>query len=79
VLARALRAPTRRNRQALAELLTRAVDREELRPDLDVERTVDLLWGPIYYRFVVSLIEDEPIAADYVESVVDELWPALQS
>jgi AcrR family transcriptional regulator len=79
VLARALRGPTQQSRAMIAQILARAIERGELRPALDLGRTIDLLWGPVYYRFLLGLIEEEAVPADYVENVVDDVWPALRT
>lgn len=41
-------------RATLAAMLRRAEARGELRPGLDDELVIDLLFGPIYYRLLVS-------------------------
>jgi AcrR family transcriptional regulator len=77
VLAGSLREPTRRNRELLGGLLARAQERGELHSGVDLELVVDLLWGPVYYRYLRSVIDGEPIAPDYVEAIVDAVWPAI--
>ncbi len=42
----------RRRRAAIAEALSTAVDRGELRDDIDVESCIDLLHGVFYYQAV---------------------------
>lgn len=80
VLAAALRAPTRRRRDLLAAILEAGIARGELRPGLDLDHAVDLLWGPIYYRFLVSLIEeDDEVGAECVEPVVDDVLHAFSA
>jgi AcrR family transcriptional regulator len=44
----------RQRRQPLAAILRRAVDREELPADTDVETLVDALMGPLVYRRLLS-------------------------
>lgn len=41
-------------RAALREVLERAVERGELRPDLDLELVIDVLTGPVIYRLLLS-------------------------
>ena len=48
-------------------LLERGVRHGELREDLDLERCIDLLYGPIFYRLLVL---GEPMDDDYVEEMV---------
>jgi AcrR family transcriptional regulator len=52
---------------AVGELLRRGIERGELRRDLDLDLTVDLLLGPIYYRLLIS---GEPLTAAFVERLV---------
>jgi AcrR family transcriptional regulator len=57
-------------REIMLEALERGVSRGELRPDIDVKLTADLLYGPIYYRVLVSRIRLRPSFADGVVDVV---------
>lgn len=41
-------------RAALARVVERGVDRGELRPDTNVQLTLDLLGGPLFYRLLVT-------------------------
>jgi AcrR family transcriptional regulator len=77
VLAEALRGPLRRSRELLGAVLTRAVERGELRAGLDLERAIDLFWGPVYYRFLTSVIENRPVPPAYIDAVVADVWSAL--
>jgi AcrR family transcriptional regulator len=52
---------------AVRELLQRGIERGELRRDLDLEITVDLLLGPIYYRLAIS---GEPLTSAFIERLV---------
>jgi AcrR family transcriptional regulator len=61
-------------RAAAKEILRDGIDRGELRADLDPDATLDLLYGPLYYRF---LITHEPMRLRYADQVVDQLWPAI--
>ncbi len=45
-------------RAASTEVLRRAVDRGEIRPDVDIPVVLDQLYGPIYYRL---LVHHEPL------------------
>lgn len=74
VLAAALREPTRRRRGLLAFVLRRGIEREEVRSDLDPEGAADLLWGAVFYRFLLTMIEREATDADDVERVIDDVW-----
>jgi AcrR family transcriptional regulator len=52
----------------IAELLRRAVDDGQLRADLDIELTIDLLVGTVVYR---QLLRHAPIRHEHIERVVD--------
>jgi len=41
-------------RTATAAVLQRAVDRGELRPDMDIGTVMDQLYGPVYYRLTMG-------------------------
>ena len=56
-------------RRATAEQLRRAVDRGELQPDVDLERAMDAIAGPIFYRHLVSR---KPVDGAYIKAHVDD-------
>ncbi len=57
-------------------LLDRAVERGELRPGLDVDLVHELLFGPVYYRLLLSGGRlDERLA----ERIVDAVLPSLRA
>lgn len=56
-------------RSRTTEVLRRAVDRGELRDDLDVDLFADMLAGPLIYRHLIS---GRPINAKVVRSIVDQ-------
>ncbi|WP_326944129.1 TetR/AcrR family transcriptional regulator [Amycolatopsis sp. NBC_01307] len=55
-------------------MLRRALDRGELRADLDVEMAMDVLGAPIYWRMVVRRAPVEP---DYLDRLVEYVLRAL--
>ncbi|MHA7963841.1 TetR/AcrR family transcriptional regulator [Paenibacillus sp. CAU 1782] len=57
------------------QLLERGVQKGELRESLDKELSVDLLYGPIFYRLLVT---GEPIDDLYVRSIVDEAFKGFR-
>lgn len=61
-------------REEMAELVERGIERGELRPGLDSEMVLDLILGPIYYRFFLS---GAPFDADWPQRLVDHVLPAL--
>ncbi len=54
-------------RAASSEVLRRAVERGEIRPDVDIPVVLDQLYGPIYYRL---LLHHEPLEADLADVLV---------
>lgn len=57
-------------RAQLVALLRQAVEKNELRATLDMDLSVDLLFGPImYHRFMQA-----PVPAKLPEQVVDSFW-----
>lgn len=57
-------------REHSAEMLRRAVERGELRTDLDLELVLDLLAAPVYWRLSVRASPAEP---DYLDKLTDLL------
>jgi len=57
-------------RQAMAALLTRARERGEIRPDVDIDLAVDLLIGPLVYRFLIAAVGLE-MPPDYPARIFD--------
>jgi AcrR family transcriptional regulator len=67
-------------RQALLQVLDRAVDRGELRADLDRELALDFLGGPLFYRLLVTGGPlDESLAEGTVEVMLRGLSTASPS
>jgi len=56
-------------------VIDRAVKRGELRADLDVELVHELLFGPVYYRLLLSGGE---LDAGLAERIVDTVLPAIR-
>ncbi|MFW3385571.1 UNVERIFIED_CONTAM: TetR/AcrR family transcriptional regulator [Kocuria sp. CPCC 205274] len=63
-----------RRRADVDELVARGVSRGELRSDLDPEMVMDLLLGPVYYRFFLS---GAPLDEDFGTQLVGTLLPSL--
>jgi AcrR family transcriptional regulator len=57
-------------RNALRLVLERWRERGELRPDLDVEILMDMITGPLFYRF---LLRGETVDESVVEAILDTL------
>jgi AcrR family transcriptional regulator len=64
-------------RGLLAQLIKRAIERGEIRRDLDVENVVDLIHGPIIYRFLLSVEPLGGLDETYVQRNLDILIPGL--
>jgi AcrR family transcriptional regulator len=60
-------------RQIVREVIARGVEDGQIRPDLDVDRILDLFLGAL---FSAVLAEGRP-APEWSEETIDALWPAL--
>jgi AcrR family transcriptional regulator len=58
----------------LQRLIERGIARGDLRPDADYELANELLFGPVYYRLLLS---GEPLDDDLAERVVEAVLPAF--
>jgi AcrR family transcriptional regulator len=56
------------------DLLQRAIRMGELRADLDLEVTLDLVYGPLYYRLLVG---HAPLDRGFTEALLDQALPGL--
>ncbi|MEK5058428.1 TetR/AcrR family transcriptional regulator [Paenibacillus shunpengii] len=54
-------------RAEAAGILRKGIERGELSAELDVDSSIDLLYGPIFYRLLVT---GEPLAEDKVRPIV---------
>ncbi|MFL1676177.1 TetR/AcrR family transcriptional regulator [Paenibacillus dendritiformis] len=57
-------------------LLEKGVQRRELRKDLDIGICIDLIYGPIFYRLLVT---GEPIDDSYVRHLVESAFEGIRS
>ena len=74
-LARAFRSRVVAARVAeVRRLVERGIERGELRPDADLELVHELLFGPVYYRLLLS---GAPLEPGLAERVVDAVLPAF--
>lgn len=62
-------------RQMVAETIRDGIERGQIRPDVDIERFLDLLLGAL---FAAVFAGGRP-GPDWPEAVVDALWPALSA
>lgn len=65
---------TQPRREAARAVLRRAMERGELRPDIDIEVTIDAIYGAIYYRMNIPYAE---LTADYAERLVTQIFHGL--
>ena len=59
----------------LRAILTTGIEQGDLRADLDIEATIDLIFGSFVSRY---LFDGRP-AEDWPKRVVDSIWPALKA
>jgi hypothetical protein len=64
----------RPRREAAKAILNAGVERGELRADIDLEATVDVLYGPIYYRMLVPLA---PLDPKWAEKMANHVFAGL--
>ncbi|MDT0345314.1 TetR/AcrR family transcriptional regulator [Streptomyces litchfieldiae] len=75
---RPFRAWVATRRQVVAAILGRGRDRGELRPDLDLEHAVDLLFGPYWYRLLVGHLPLDPREAErHIDQILNGLRAPL--
>jgi len=60
-------------RRIIRESIELGIERGQIRPDLDVERTLDLLLGALFFA---QLTHGRPTPR-WSEQIIDTLWPAL--
>ncbi|MBV9193384.1 MAG: TetR/AcrR family transcriptional regulator [Solirubrobacterales bacterium] len=60
-------------RGIVAETIRHGIERGEIRPDVDVERILDLLLG----AFFAAVFAGGRPGPDWPEAIIDALWPAL--
>ena len=65
-LAAQQRALVHEKRRRHHTVIERAIDRGELRADVDAELVIDAVVGPVFYRFLVS---GAPIDDDYLDAL----------
>jgi AcrR family transcriptional regulator len=63
-------------RDATRPLLHRAIDRGEIPADINLELTLDLLYGPIYHRLLHG---HAPLNDRFVQQVIDAVIAAVRS
>jgi AcrR family transcriptional regulator len=66
----------RPRRQAIVELLTRALERGELRQGVDVDHIADLLAGPPFLRLLALGLP--PVTEHYAEELLETIWHGIK-
>jgi AcrR family transcriptional regulator len=67
----------RANQRDMADqLVSRAVDRGELKPGVDPDLAIDLIIGPLYWRLAVARV---PLTKGYLDTLAAATVTALQS
>ncbi|MNP69669.1 hypothetical protein D3C76_1657990 [compost metagenome] len=56
--------------------MNRGIIRGEIRYDIDVEVTVDLIWGPIFYRLLITgdMIDDY-----FIEALINHAFIGIKA
>jgi AcrR family transcriptional regulator len=62
-------------RDEAATVLQRAIDRAEIRPDVDIPALMDQLFAPIYYRLIM---QHEPLNVKLAETLVCNLLDGIR-
>lgn len=62
-------------RQEAKIALERNRERGELRPEVDLDFLLDMLYGPLYYRL---LLGGEPLTPEYAEALANQVVDGLQ-
>jgi AcrR family transcriptional regulator len=60
-------------RQIIRDSIEKGIERGQIRPDLDIERTLDFLLGAL---FAASLTQGRP-GPDWSQHTTEAIWPAL--
>jgi hypothetical protein len=63
-------------RQAATEAIQAAIDSGVLRPDIDIERTLDALYGGAYYRLLTGL---GPLSKSYMEGIFTHVMEGVRA
>ena len=61
-------------RRFYTQVLNRAIARGDIPPEVDTELAIDLLWGPVWVRLLVTR---HPISQAAVREIVDSVLPGL--
>jgi AcrR family transcriptional regulator len=63
-------------RQVATEAIQAAIDSGTLRPDIDIERTLDALYGGLYYRLLTGV---GPLSNSYMEGIFTHVMKGVRA
>jgi AcrR family transcriptional regulator len=61
-------------REPAARTIREGIARGDLRPDLEIEVALDLLYSPLWLRMIIG---HQPITPSAVDELLNQVWPAL--
>ncbi len=65
-------------RAILGDLIARALERGDLRPDIDPEVVTDIIQGSIFYKVLILGEDVSALDERYTRRVLDELLPGIE-
>lgn len=65
-----------KSREAGRRLLVKAVESLEIRPDIDVEAVLDMLYGPLFFRLLTG---HQPVSPQLAEHLVETLFDGVKA
>ncbi|KAA0022292.1 TetR/AcrR family transcriptional regulator [Antrihabitans cavernicola] len=63
-------------RAATTEVLQRGIERGQVRADLDIDVTMDAIWGSIYYKLLIS---HATLTSAHADAILALIWPSLRT
>jgi hypothetical protein len=66
----------RPRRELTTAFLVRAIERGQVRGDIDVGAALDAIYGPLWIRLVIAFA---PITYQLVDDTLDVVWPGLEA
>lgn len=62
-------------RNIAKQILERGILRGEIKKDLDLEASVDLIWGPIFYRLLITGAEIDEV---FIRNLIDYAFKGIE-
>lgn len=56
-------------------ILSRGIERGELRKDIEIERSIDLIFAPLFYRL---LLTGDPLDRNYIKGLITDVLKGLR-